>query len=357
MPTLEFRCRHRFRSGFTLDVDFMLDHRFHALFGPSGAGKTTVLSVLAGFLRPDEGLVRLQDRTLLDTAAGRWVPEHARALGVVFQDALLFPHLTVEDNLRYGQRCRKRQKQGITFARVVDVLEIGGLLTRWPRNLSGGEKQRVALGRALLSGPEMLLLDEPLAALDSSLRTKILDYLDRVITEWSLPALYVTHSQLEVRRAADWVVVLGRGRIVGQGRPDDALAQPEPLGWENAAGPVNLLRLDAVETSGTRAMARIGEQQLFLPPADTAAGTPRFVQFLPTDVILARHDVAGLSARNHLRGRVCRVLPAERAVFVAVDVGQVLWAEVTPEAVRELELEPQREIICLLKAHQLRLVG
>jgi molybdate transport system ATP-binding protein len=357
MPTLEFRCRHRFATGFTLEVDFTLDHRFHALFGPSGAGKTTVLSMLAGFLRPAEGLIRLRGRTLLDTAAGHCVPEHARALGVVFQDALLFPHLTVEGNLRYGQRHRQAQRQGITFDRVVDVLEIGGLLARWPRNLSGGEKQRVALGRALLSGPDMLLLDEPLASLDAPLRTKILDCLERVVAQWNLPALYVTHSQLEVRRAAEWVVVLDRGRTVGQGPPDDALAQPEALGWENSAAPINLLRLDAVEISDTHATARIGDQQLFLPPADTTVGRPRFVQFSPSDVILARHDVTGLSARNHLRGRVCRLLTTERAVFVAIDVGQVFWVEVTPEAVRELELEPQREVVCLLKAHQLQLVG
>jgi molybdate transport system ATP-binding protein len=357
MYRLEFRCRHRFRTGFALDVSFALDRRFTALFGPSGAGKTTLLAILAGFLNPDEGRIRLQNRTLLDTSSGECVATHARSVGVVFQDALLFPHLTVDGNLRYGQRRRKVQKRGITFARVVEVLEIGGLLTRYPRNLSGGEKQRVALGRALLSGPELLLLDEPLASLDAGLRTKILAYLQRAVAEWDLPAVYVTHSQLEVRRAADWVVVLGQGRIVGQGSPDEALTQPEPLGWDNAAGPVNLLRLDGLETNESHRMARIGDQQLFLPLGEIPAGEAQFVQFSPRDVILARHDVAGLSARNHLRGRVCRVLPANRSVFVAIDVGQVIWAELTPEAVRELELEPNREVICLLKAHQLSIVG
>jgi molybdate transport system ATP-binding protein len=357
MPILEFRCRHRFAAGFELDVDFELTHRFSALFGPSGAGKSTILGILAGFLRPDEGLVRLQGRTLLDTSAGVRVAEHDRSVGMVFQDALLFPHLSVEGNLRYGQRHRKAQRRAINFSRVVDVLEIGGLLGRDPRNLSGGERQRVALGRALLSGPEILLLDEPLAALDAGLRTKILSYLERVVAEWDVPALYVTHSQLEVRHAAEWVVVLGRGRIVAQGLPDDALTQPEPLEWGNDAGPVNLVRLDAVEVSESRLTARIGDQRLFLPPGEVPSGAPLFVQFLPSDVILARHDVTGLSARNHLRGRICRVRPTSRAVFVAIDIGQVFWAEVTPEAARELELEPDREVVCFVKAHQLSVVA
>ena len=211
MPLLEFQCRHRFPGGFQLDVGLECDRRFTALFGPSGAGKTTVLSIIAGFVRPQEGRVRLGDRTLLDTAAGVSVPVQDRAVGVVFQDALLFPHLTVEGNLRYGQRHRKARKRAIEFPRVVEVLEIGGLLQRHPRNLSGGEKQRVALGRALLSGPELLLMDEPLASLDAPLKTRILAYLERVVAQWDIPTLFVTHSQVEVRRAAQWVVVLERG--------------------------------------------------------------------------------------------------------------------------------------------------
>lgn len=240
MPLLEFQCRHRFPGGFELDVAFELDRRFTSLFGPSGAGKTTVLSVIAGFVPPQKGRVLLGDRTLCDTARGVCVPVQDRAVGVVFQDALLFPHLTVQGNLRYGQRHRRSQKRAVKFSRVAEVLEIGGLLHRYPHNLSGGEKQRVALGRALLSGPELLLMDEPLAALDMPLRSRILAYLELVVAEWNIPTLYVTHSQAEVRRAADWVVVVEKGHVVGAGVPDDALGQLAPLGWSNSAGPVNL---------------------------------------------------------------------------------------------------------------------
>jgi molybdate transport system ATP-binding protein len=351
MPLLEFQCRHCFPDGFCLDVAFECDRRFNALFGPSGAGKTTILSVIAGFVTPKQGRVVLGGRPLLDTASRFSAPIHERHVGVVFQDALLFPHLTVEGNLRYGQHHRKARKPAVDLSRVVKVLEIDELLGRFPRNLSGGEKQRVALGRALLSGPELLLMDEPLASLDAVLRTKILAYLERVVAEWDVPTLFVTHSQAEVRRAAESVVVLEKGRVVACGTPEDALGRPEPLGWTDGTGPMNLVRLDRVEKSGAGAKGWIGPQSFTLPPLATA--TARFVQFSPADVILSRQDITGVSARNHLRGRVCRVTQSQQAVFVAIDIGHIIWAEVTPAAANELGLKPDVEVICLLKTQSL----
>ena len=263
--------------------------------------------------------------------------------------------MTVEANLRYGQRKRKSRRRAIDFRRVTDVLEIGGLLQRHPQNLSGGEKQRVALGRALLSGPELLVMDEPLASLDAPLRARVLAYLERIVSEWDIPTLFVTHSQAEVRRAAQWVVVLEMGHVIGAGVPEDALGQPEPLGWTNAIGPMNLLRLDRVETTASDIRGWIGTQVLLLPPQPPGA-TPSFVQFSPMEVILSRQDVSGISARNHLRGRVCRIAPSNRAVFVAIDIGQILWAEITPAAAGELELKPGIEVICLIKTHSLSFV-
>jgi molybdate transport system ATP-binding protein len=356
MSHLEFQCHCRLPGGFQIDAAFELDRRFTALFGPSGAGKTTILSIIAGFILPQRGRIRLGDRTLLDTENGINASAQKRSIGMVFQDSLLFPHLTVEGNLRFGQRHRKAQKRAIAFDRVVKVLEIDDLLLRLPRNLSGGEKQRVALGRALLSGPELLLMDEPLASLDAQLKMKILDYLERAILEWDIPCLYVTHSQVEVRRAADAVVVLEKGRVVAVGPPDEALWQPDLLGWSNSTGPINLLRLDRVEISDGQAMGYIGSQCLSLPPRQPPGAAPRFVQFSPANLLLSRQDVRGISARNHLRGRVCRIVPGDRAVFAAIDIGQIIWAEVTPAAAAELELQSGVEIICLLKTHSMSLV-
>ncbi|MEE8451679.1 MAG: molybdenum ABC transporter ATP-binding protein [Thermoguttaceae bacterium] len=356
MILLSCQCRHRFPGGFELDVAFDSPHMVTSLFGPSGSGKTSVLSTIAGFLRPQSGKVELADRMLLDTDAGRYVPPEFRRVGVVFQDHLLFPHLSVEANLRYGQRHRTNPR-AVKTSRVVEVLELEQLLGRRPRNLSGGERQRVALGRALLSGPELLLMDEPLASLDERLKDRILVYLERIVTEWEIPTLFVTHSQGEVRRLAGWVVVLEKGRVVVAGTPEDALSQPAPLGWKNSLGPANLLRLDSLDFHKDHATGRVGDQSLYLLPQNIPASRPVFVQFSPVDVTLSCQDLPGLSARNHLRGRVCQMVSLKQAVFVAVDIGQIFWAEITPDAAAELGLTLGSEVTCLLKAHSLRVVN
>lgn len=356
MSWLDFACQHVYPGGFRLDIGFEMHQRFTALFGPSGSGKSSILSMIAGCVRPQTGRITLGGKTLLDTSQRICLPPERRHVGVVYQDSLLFPHLTVQGNLRYGQR-RRRERREIDFTRVVKVLELAPLLDRFPRNLSGGERQRVALGRALLSGPELLLMDEPLASLDAELKVRVLTYLERIVAEWDIPTLYVTHAQAEVRRAASWAVVIQRGRLVSAGVPEEALSCPEPLGWANSAGPMNLLRLDAA--SGEHAadgQARVEGQLLTLPPVSATATVSAFVQFAPRDVILTRQDVTGVSARNHLRGRVRRVITAAQSVFVAIDIGQVFWAEITPAAARDLDLQPGAEVVCLLKTHHLQVL-
>jgi molybdate transport system ATP-binding protein len=220
---LEFHASHRYPGGFAFDVAFDTSAQATALFGPSGSGKTSVLNVIAGLLHPRSGTIRWGEQTWLDTQAGVDVKAERRHVGFVFQDHLLFPHLSVERNLRYGRRRRRARSSAIETARVIEVLELGDLLARYPRNLSGGEKQRVALGRSLLSGPELLLMDEPLAALDEGLKDRILTYLERVVAEWRVPTIYVSHNAAEVRRLADRVIMLEQGRVTQCGPPAEVL--------------------------------------------------------------------------------------------------------------------------------------
>lgn len=219
---LTFGCTHRYPGGFTLDAQFDTEAHVTAIFGPSGSGKTSLLFMIAGLLRPDAGAISWRGNTWLDTRRQVDLAAEKRHVGFVFQDHRLFPHLSVERNLNYGLR-RRRRSSAIDPARVVEVLELTDLLRRFPRNLSGGEKQRVALGRALLSGPELLLMDEPLAALDEPLRDRILTYIERVVGEWRLPVLYVSHNPAEVRRLADRVIVLAAGRVREIGSPLELL--------------------------------------------------------------------------------------------------------------------------------------
>jgi len=218
MSRLEFRCRHRYASGFTLDVDFATDAPITALCGPSGSGKTTVLSMIAGLRTPDSGRIQLGDRLLLDTATHINLPPERRRIGYVFQEHLLFPHLNVRDNLLYGEQRRGKINDGeprkaATLDELVALLDLDGLLDRQPHTLSGGQRQRVAIGRALLRGPDLLLLDEPLGSVHETLRTDVIRFLQTEIQTWGIPILYVTHQADELRELGAPVIELERGQV------------------------------------------------------------------------------------------------------------------------------------------------
>ncbi len=205
---------------FRLNVKFQAAGGATALFGPSGAGKTSLVNMIAGLLKPDRGAIALDDTVLFDSVRGIDVPPHQRRIGYVFQEGRLFPHLSVRQNLDYGRRMNHQPRDAKEFERIAVLLDIGKLLDRRPRMLSGGERQRVAVGRALLMGPRLLLLDEPLASLDAGHKREILPYLVRLRDEAKIPIVYVSHTPAEVRRIATGVVRLDAGQVTATGGLD-----------------------------------------------------------------------------------------------------------------------------------------
>ena len=228
---LDLLCKHKFPDGFAIDVDLSCEVNAMALFGHSGSGKTTILSTIAGILTPDTSRVAIDKQTISDTSKKQWTPVEKRCIGVTPQHSLLFEHKTVRENLEFGMPKRRKWKRKsplacqkkIEFDDVVEVLELGSLLNRYPANLSGGEQRRVAIGRAILSQPRLLILDEPLSALDQNLQNRILLYLKKIINHWHIPTIIITHNTKVVHELADTVVILDNGRVISIGSPGNVL--------------------------------------------------------------------------------------------------------------------------------------
>lgn len=336
--------------------DFALDAVFEGaadgvtvLFGPSGAGKSSVLAAVAGALKPQAGRIALNGRVLFDAATGENLPMERRRIGWVFQDARLFPHLTVDGNLRYGL---KRAPPGpIGFDEVVEVLGVGPLLARRPRDLSGGERQRVGLGRALLSQPRLLLMDEPLAALDAARRAEILPFFTRIKSGFGLPILYVTHSLAEAVRLGDRMAVMRDGRVVAQGPLAQIVSRPEL----NLAGSRTQdgAALDGVVLGHDERLTvvRAGAWDLRVPRLDAAPGAPVRLFVLARDVMLALDPPTRISARNVLPGQIAEILVEDgRARVRVAQGGETLLSALTPDAVEDLGLRPGMAVWAVVKS-------
>ncbi|MDR5651610.1 molybdenum ABC transporter ATP-binding protein [Ruixingdingia sedimenti] len=349
--SLEVRLSHRF-PGFALEVDFAAPGGLTALFGRSGSGKTTVINAVAGLLRPDAGRVAAGGVVLADSAAGVWLPPHRRRLGYVFQDARLFPHLTVRQNLLYGRWFAPRGP-GADFGRIVEMLGIGPLLARRPGGLSGGERQRVALGRAILSNPRVLLMDEPLAALDDARKAEILPYLERLRDAAGVPILYVTHSPAELARLATTVVALEAGRVVAAGPAAALLADPAvaPVFGLRAAGALVHARVAAQEGDGlTRLETAAGP--LWLPRVEAGVGATLRVRIQAQDVMLALTRPEGISALNVLpvTVRVLRMGEGPGALVQLMAGDDPILARVTRRSAEALGLRPGLALFAVIKA-------
>lgn len=347
--TLQVAIRHRL-GAFPLDIAFEAPQGVTALFGRSGAGKSTVIRAIGGLLRPEAGHIALDSTTLFDSAARVHVPVHRRRIGTVFQDGRLFPHLTVRQNLRYGAWFAGG---GAAFADVVEMLGIGPLLTRRPATLSGGERQRVAIGRALLSSPRLLLMDEPLAALDAPRKAEILPYLERLRDEAAVPIVYVSHALSEVARLATTVVALADGKVERAGPAAEVLSDIAafPLMGRQEASALLAARVIGDAGEGLTELAA-GEGRLFVPGVAAAPGTELRLRVRARDVMIATEKPANISALNILPAEIAEIAEGGGPIVeIALTCGaDRLIARITRRSLGALGLAPGKPCYAVLKS-------
>jgi molybdate transport system ATP-binding protein len=338
---------------FSLDAGFTSDGGVTALFGRSGSGKTSLVRVIAGLAKPDKGRLVVDGEVLLDTTHGIFVPKHRRRFGYVFQEGRLFPHLSVRQNLDYGSWFTPKTAPARDFDRVVELLGISTLLDRRPGKLSGGEKQRVAIGRALLSSPRLLLMDEPLAALDDERKAEILPYLERLRDETATPIVYVSHSVAEVVRLADRVVMMKDGQVQATGTPSDIFGGSSMLSPADRrdAGAVLTGVVETVDIPHRLATIRLSRAQIIVPNARVKQGQTVRVHIPERDVMIATQRPEGLSALNILEGAVAAIEPdGEGMTRIRIRCGDdTVLARITTLSVERLELVLDRPVFAVIK--------
>ena len=361
---LKVQIRKQFRSNgerpFVLDVDQTFAPGFTVLFGPSGAGKSTLLDCIAGLQEPDSGEIRLEEATLFDAARSLSLPPQSRKLAYVFQSLALFPHLTVEQNIRYGLSNLAGAEQTKRTNQIANSFRIENLSSRRPGELSGGEKQRVALARALVTRPSVLLLDEPLTGLDTALRRSILEDLRAWNEASRIPILYVTHNREEVDAIGERVVTLVNGRIQETGAPRAVLDAPRSIELAQSAGFENVLSAVVVEHRLADGVMRVSLDhaacEIEIPLGDAVPGSEVRVAIRAGDILVATEPPHFLSARNILPGTIEAVETRGTMVALRVKAGTIFQVHVTPGAVRALDLSPGLLVWLVVKTHSCHLV-
>ena len=320
-----------------------------ALFGLSGSGKSSLINLVSGLIDPDEGVISLNDRELFNSAENSCVPINQRNIGYVFQDARLFPHYTVNGNLRYGMKNTSKDE----FNYIVELLGIGHLLKRYPITLSGGEKQRVAIGRALLTDPEILLMDEPLSALDLPRKRELMNYLERLSKEINIPILYVTHSLDELLRLAERVVLLTNGKVEAYDVLESIWESPLFLPWkqENEQSAVLSLPVFMHNPSYKMTALSIGDQNIWINQVEAQINEKVRICIHSSDVSISLNKVEQSSIRNTLYGRIVKILELENRVDLKLDIGgKHLWASISKWSFHDLALQEGQLVYAQIKA-------
>jgi molybdate transport system ATP-binding protein len=341
-------------SDFVLDVDRTVPAKATGLFGPSGAGKSSLLEAVAGLRPRAVGRIRFGEHVWMDTERGLRLPAEARGVGLVPQSPLLFPHLTVRENLVFGAARVAGRQAGPALETVAELLEIGELLDRDPGDLSGGEQKRVALGRALCSAPRLLLLDEPFAGLDLNLRRKLRGLLRRIRDQLRIPMLLVSHDPADVQVLCDTTLALDRGRVISHGDPSRVLSDPKVLPLAGNSGFENVIEVEILAHEGgvTRVMAGKTGPELSVTRCQAPVGNTAVLSLRAQDVLVATQRPEGLSARNILPAVVEELAVAETAVLLRLRLGPntVVVAELTEGARADLNLELQNTVFLVVKA-------
>jgi molybdate transport system ATP-binding protein len=350
---LSVAVKHHF-GGFVLDAAFDSDGGLTALFGRSGAGKTSLINAIAGLLRPERGRIMLDGEVLTDTERGIFVPAPRRRIGYVFQEGRLFPHLSVRQNLLYGRWFAPKGGGAAEIDQIIELLGIGALLQRRPANLSGGEKQRVAIGRALLARPRLLVMDEPLASLDEARKTEILPYIERLRDAAGVPIVYVSHQVAEVARLATMMVVLSEGRVAAVGPTAAIMGRIDlfPLTGRAEAGAILATLVAGHDTAFGLTTLRAAAGELRVPHLDLPVGATLRVRIRARDVMIALQPPEGLSALNVLPGTVAEIGAADGPIVeMRLDcAGEALIARLTRRSVETLGLIPGRPVYAVIKS-------
>lgn len=351
--SLQVDIRHRL-GAFSLDTSFETSGRLTALFGSSGSGKTSLVNLIGGLLRPDEGRIVVDGRVLVDSAARVFVPRHKRRIGYVFQDARLFPHMTVGQNLRYGRFFTPGAERYADMDGVVELLGIGHLLDRKPGSLSGGEKQRVAIGRALLASPRLILMDEPLASLDDRRKAEIMPYIERLRDETKIPIVYVSHSVAEVARLATDMVVLDNGKVAVSGTTSEILQRLDLLPEEERGEGGAVLDMQVKGRDEAFGMSTLASPagEIHVAGLDAAPGSTVRVRIRARDVIVATERPRGISALNILPGRIVGISAGDghfADVFIDCN-GEIVSARITRQSAEMLRLAPTLPVFAVVKS-------
>ena len=352
------RCRIPLES-FDVNIDASFSARVTSIFGPSGSGKTTLLDAIAGLKEIASGEIEIGGKVLFSSERGINCSPQQRRVGYVPQEAALFPHLSVRQNILFGARRNGGGNPASTMDHAVDVLEIRSLLDRPVTRLSGGESQRVALARAIISGPQLLLLDEPLAALDVGLKEKILPYLARVRDEFGLPIIYVTHNMTEVLTLADWVLMIRQGRLVAQGVPEEIFHSTTTISGMDEDEIENVFNVSLVELdpAGGRSKVRTDKGlELFIPLLKQPPNRSFQVRLSADDVLIGAQRPEGLSAGNIISGQLRKIESLADQAVLTIEAGEVFYVRLTPAAVARLQLREHSPVFLIIKARSFRML-